>query len=354
MPASSVCMSRKPTFHSPIFPDARPPPMIGMASPALFNPIRRLKNRSTSPGLPTEKKPAFSRKNGRFADLVDLPEHVRNQLEVAERRWLQAPDRARDRHPIEVELPRDGGPVGFLVLAADVALEIDAPHLVRGRRVTQGLERDGELGHPAELRGLGAHFPRAVPVEVESAPRSRLLVAGQTAAALAFIGDLSVVLHTRGVGAEDEPVLDVLEGVEDHPEAVRVVERAVAPRVRDDDLRRIAVVAHDPDEQGVAGEDQPHLGALGDRLAFVGLVLLEPGNRRCLLPDRIRKHVPVDRRGFRHGRGAGGRTVDRTPRGRGELQGLPKRRGRSKGDCANKGETGRIEPRTTHATSPTE
>jgi hypothetical protein len=41
--------------------------MIGIASPLSPMPMRRLKNRSTSPGLPTLKKPAFSRKNGRFS-----------------------------------------------------------------------------------------------------------------------------------------------------------------------------------------------------------------------------------------------------------------------------------------------
>ena len=41
--------------------------MIGIAWPERPSPMRRLKKRSTSPGLPTEKKPAFSRKKGRFS-----------------------------------------------------------------------------------------------------------------------------------------------------------------------------------------------------------------------------------------------------------------------------------------------
>jgi hypothetical protein len=63
----SVCMSSRPTFHAPTLPETRPPPRIGMGRPVGEMPIARLKKRSTSPGLPTAKKPAFSRKNGRFS-----------------------------------------------------------------------------------------------------------------------------------------------------------------------------------------------------------------------------------------------------------------------------------------------
>ena len=34
--------------------------------------MRRLKKRSTSPGVPTVKKPAFSRKNGRFSGIEEV------------------------------------------------------------------------------------------------------------------------------------------------------------------------------------------------------------------------------------------------------------------------------------------
>ena len=71
VPAAStaaVCMFRNPTFVSlPTLPDNRPPPTIGICSPAAPRPIRRLKNTSTAPDCPTENRPAFSRKKGRFS-----------------------------------------------------------------------------------------------------------------------------------------------------------------------------------------------------------------------------------------------------------------------------------------------
>ena len=62
-----------------------------------------------------------------------VAERVRRDAEVAQRRRLHAADRSGQRQPIEIELPRNRRPVGALVAAADVALEIDAPRL-RGAR----------------------------------------------------------------------------------------------------------------------------------------------------------------------------------------------------------------------------
>jgi hypothetical protein len=62
-----------PTFTPPIAPETRAPASMGMMSPSLERPIRRLKNNSTCLGLPTVKKPAFSRKKGRFSGKKMLP-----------------------------------------------------------------------------------------------------------------------------------------------------------------------------------------------------------------------------------------------------------------------------------------
>ena len=71
IPAASVaavCMFRNPTFVLlPTLPDRRPPPTIGICSPRSPSPMRRLKNTSTAPDCPTENRPAFSRKKGRFS-----------------------------------------------------------------------------------------------------------------------------------------------------------------------------------------------------------------------------------------------------------------------------------------------
>ena len=65
--SDAVCMLSKPTSKPPAFPERRPPPRIGMTAPSGPMPIRRLKNISTCPLVPTAKSPAFSRKNGRFS-----------------------------------------------------------------------------------------------------------------------------------------------------------------------------------------------------------------------------------------------------------------------------------------------
>jgi hypothetical protein len=62
-----VCMSMSPTFHPRTFPEMRAPATIGICSPVLAMPMRREKKRSTSPLFPAVKRPAFSRKKGRFS-----------------------------------------------------------------------------------------------------------------------------------------------------------------------------------------------------------------------------------------------------------------------------------------------
>ena len=96
------------------------------------------------------------------------------------------------------------------------------------------------------------------------------------------------------VGAEHEPVLLIVERVEDHAEAVAVVQRRVAPRLRRDDRRRRPVVADHADVQRVLGEPDAHLGALGRRLALVrgGLPEVAAGGHPC--PRVVADHVAVD------------------------------------------------------------
>ena len=190
-------------------------------------------------------------------------------------------------------------------MAPDDALEVDAPRLGAAGREAQRLERNGELGAPANLGDAGSHLPGAVPVDVEAAPRPRGLLtsAGQPAAALPFEGDLPVVLDAGGIGAEDEAVLAVAVGVEDDPEAVHVVERRVAARVRDDDGGRLAVVHHRTDVERVPGEDDPDLGPLRRRIALDRQLLEEPIDRRRRGPGRIAQHVAVEGRRLHDGRG---------------------------------------------------
>src|SRR5213592_578928 len=65
--ARSVKICSAPTVKSPTRPVTRPPPRIETGWPRVSMPMRRVKNRSTACGVPAEKMPAFSRKNGRFS-----------------------------------------------------------------------------------------------------------------------------------------------------------------------------------------------------------------------------------------------------------------------------------------------
>src|SRR5690606_4243560 len=127
-------------------------------------------------------------------------------------------ERARQRQSIEVELTRDRGPERPLVASPDVALEVDAPRLVAAGREADRAERDRELRRPPDVGNGRAHFPRAVPVEVETGTRAGLLrlAAAEAAAALPFIGHLAVVLETRRIGAEHEAVQPIPIRVKDH------------------------------------------------------------------------------------------------------------------------------------------
>ena len=369
----------------PTWPVRRPPPRIGTRVRSSPIPIRRLKNSSSSPGCPTENSPAFSRKNGRFSGknrlnrsrLIcwsststcakvgvvgqiesearghavlqvrphvseqrgfavrvapeRLAEHVGVQLEVPRRRSLHPLELAGQRQPVQVELAGQRRPVRLLVPMPDVALKVEPPRLHGARRVAQGPERNRELGGPADVGDLRGDLPDAVPVQVESTPRAALLLtpgplhqaAADAAAPLPLVGQLSVVLEPGRVRAEHEPVLLVLVGVEDEPEAVGLDQRRVAPRVRDDDRRGVPDEADHPEVDRVVGVHDPHLGALGRRLALVGGVLAEPRLGARGGPGRLAEHVPVDLRSARDPVGP----RDREPR-RGRRRQGPHRPGR--------------------------
>ena len=181
------------------------------------------------------------------------------------------------------------------------------PHVWSAPRIAQRAERNGELGAPAVLVDLRAHVPRRVPVEVEAAARAP--TAGWPPPRPpppwpSLVTWPSYSIAGR-VGAEHEAVLPIAIGVEDHPEAVGVVEVGVAARVGDDDARGLAVVADDADVERVGREDDAHLGVLGGGLPFVGLLLPEAGDRRrAWPPDRParRRRASAPRRDAAAGR----------------------------------------------------
>ena len=111
-----------------------------------------------------------------------------------------------------------------------------------------------------------------------------------------------------------------MEGVEDHLEAVGLLERGVAPAVGDDDLPRLPVVANGGDVEGIVGGADEDLGALGRRLPLVGGGLPETGGRGDPSPGGVGEHLAVDRRG-----GGEGRRLKRRRRGGGSGGGQGRR-----------------------------
>ncbi len=119
----------------------------------------------------------------------------------------------------QVELPGQRRPVSRFVAAADGAAEVQPPGLrLLAVGKAQIAERDTELGAPAIVTTPGGDLPRAIPVEIEPAHRRA------TAAALTFTGQLAVIFLAGRIGAEDEAVLSIQVGVEDHLEAVGLIQ----------------------------------------------------------------------------------------------------------------------------------
>ena len=144
------------------------------------------------------------------------------------------------------------------------------------RSVRSGI-RNSAL-HPVSVR-LVLHLPAPVPA-------GRLV---------ALVAHLRVVLDSRGVGAEHEPVLLVAEGVEDHLERVHLPQTRVAARVGRDDQRRIAVVTDDPDVDRLVVVENPHHRPFRAGLPFERLGLHEIVERRSLLPHPLVERSIDDR-----------------------------------------------------------
>ena len=231
---------------------------------------------------------------GRLAARSD---RVGDQLQVALRWRLDAPERPRVGQPVQVVVPVEFGPEGNFPVARDVALEVQAPGLHLFRRIAEGAEGNRELRAPAELADLGGDGPGAVPVQVEAggqgaAPEAAVAAHAAEHAGAAF-HDLAVVLDARRVRAEHETVAAVLERVEDDLEAVRLVQGRVAAAVRDDDPFGFPVVADDRHEEGVLGVREADLGPFRARLAGEGPGLRRAGSGHDGLPDRIVENPAV-------------------------------------------------------------
>ena len=226
-----------------------------------------------------------------------------DEFQVARRGQLQAVEFPGGGEAVEVVDAGHRRPVVLFALAPDVALEVDPPGL-RAVAVAQRPQRDRELGGPAVVADRGSDGPGSVPVQVEPAPgagaRPHLRPPAASASAAPGVADLAVVLEARRGGAEDEPVLQVVVGVEDDLEGVRVAEPRVPAGVGGDDAVGVAVVEGGADVERVVVEEDADLGALRRRLPLEGVRLDEPGQRLRPLPDLV-VQAPVYERRF-HGR----------------------------------------------------
>ena len=146
-------------------------------------------------------------------------DRVRQYLEIARCRELQATQFARRRQARQVELPWQGRPIGPLSPPLDVAHEVHTPNL-RRRSVAKRAQRDSDLCRPPTLATLRHDLPASVPAGV----------------GVALIPDLTVVLNPRNVRAKRKSVLAVPKGIQDYLEGVLVPQASIAARVGDHDL----------------------------------------------------------------------------------------------------------------------
>ena len=190
-----------------------------------------------------------------------------------------------------------------LAFVLDRPRKIQPPDLRRWT-VAQGAERDGELGRPARIVHVRLHFPRAVPIDVHARPGAGRTPAASTGPSgrpasnrLTLVAHLRVVLNADRVRSEDEPVLLVVIGVENHLKRILARQRGIAPRVGRDKLRHVCVETCDADIEHGRRVQQAHLGLFRRGLAFRRLDLDEVVDGRRLLPRLLVEHS-IDRGRF--------------------------------------------------------
>jgi hypothetical protein len=105
-----------------------------------------------------------------------------------------------------------------------------------------------------------------------------------SAAILAGLADLRVVLDAGGRGAEDDGVLAVVEGVEQDLDGVGVEQIAVAPVLCHHDPVLFGIETNDADIDVVVVVSEANLSALRGWAALIRVALSEVACRRNELP----------------------------------------------------------------------
>ena len=185
--------------------------------------------------------------------------------------------------------PQPAGPQALFVLASHGALEIRAPCLRIGIEI-QRLERNLDLGRPAEAGAPHAREPDAVPRLV------RVVVAGRS-------GDQAIAHRARRVDLEEVSRPPVEKRIDRPHEAIVRRERLVALHLVAQQLSRLGIEAGDAENDPVLVEDES-----GPRFSRSPV-------RRCRgrageSPSRARPSATPPRRVRRRGRSIRPRPVD--------------------------------------------
>src|SRR6266566_1896686 len=205
---------------------------------------------------------------------------IRRDLEAPWRRDALDPHEIREPRHEASGLARRVDDVIELVLARDIAAEIDAPHVLRAFHEPELGVRDAHLDGPPRRVPGDLPFPHAVPgvvVPVVVEERAVIERPGRIdpeveAAALVVIG-IDVDLEAVGAGA----LIAACEAPDD-----RIGMRVVKPRP---DVERRVVVRHEDDR------------ALGRHRPLIGIALRKPGEPLGGLPEGFVQHT-VDRDGL--------------------------------------------------------
>ena len=160
-----------------------------------------------------------------------------------------------------------------LVLPTHAATEVHTPGLVGTGRVAQRLEGNGHFDRPPAVEAPRPQLPHLVPVAVW----------------IPFVGEGLIGEGAQWIGVEDERVPAIVKRVEEHAEAVVLAQLvAVASQIVGRPLRRRRrVPATRRDVHRRAIEEDPHLGLVGGRLAFVRHRLDEIADGGDRLVDRL-------------------------------------------------------------------
>jgi hypothetical protein len=163
-------------------------------------------------------------------------------------------ERAGERHALRIVNARNRRPVAVFVQTAQLALEVDSPHLRIGVAELQRAKRNPDLCDPARFGDARLHIPDAVPVRIVVAP---------------FVRHLRIPLRAGRIGGELVPVAAVVKRVEHDAEAVAAAGVVVLLQVADDDLRRLHVVCEHAEVERVIGIEHAHISVVRRRVAFV-------------------------------------------------------------------------------------